>query len=123
MPLPPGTKLGPYEIVAPLGAGGMGEVFRARDTRLDRTVAIKILTQGLADTPEIRQRFEREARAVSSLNHPHICALYDVGHQDGIEYLVMEYIEGETLAKALKAARSRPTTFFASPSKSRALST
>src|SRR5271168_3388562 len=98
MPLPPGTKLGPYEIVAPLGAGGMGEVFRARDTRLDRTVAIKILTQGLADTPEIRQRFEREARAVSSLNHPHICALYDVGHQDGIEYLVMEYIEGETLA-------------------------
>jgi serine/threonine protein kinase/Tol biopolymer transport system component len=98
MPLPPGTKLGPYEIIAPLGAGGMGEVFRARDTRLDRTVAIKILTQGLADTPEIRQRFEREARAVSSLNHPHICALYDVGHQDGIEYLVMEYIEGETLA-------------------------
>jgi serine/threonine protein kinase/Tol biopolymer transport system component len=98
MPLPPGTKLGPYEILAPLGAGGMGEVFRARDTRLDRTVAIKILTQGLADTPEVRQRFEREARAVSSLNHPHICALYDVGHQDGIEYLVMEYIEGETLA-------------------------
>jgi len=98
MPLPPGTKLGPYEIVTPLGAGGMGEVFRARDTRLDRTVAIKILTQGLADTPEVRQRFEREARAVSSLNHPHICALYDVGHQDGIEYLVMEYIEGETLA-------------------------
>jgi serine/threonine protein kinase len=98
MPLPPGTKLGPYEIVAPLGAGGMGEVFRARDTRLDRTVAIKILTQGIADAPEVRQRFEREARAVSSLNHPHICALYDVGHQDGIEYLVMEYIEGETLA-------------------------
>lgn len=98
MPLPPGTKLGPYEIVAPLGAGGMGEVFRGRDTRLDRAVAIKILTQGIADTPEVRLRFEREARAVSSLNHPHICALYDVGHQDGIEYLVMEYIEGETLA-------------------------
>jgi serine/threonine protein kinase len=98
MPLAPGTKLGPYEIVAPLGAGGMGEVYRARDTRLDRTVAVKILTQGVADTPEVRQRFEREARAVSSLNHPHICALYDVGNQDGAEYLVMEYIEGETLA-------------------------
>src|SRR5277367_685960 len=98
MPLTPGTKLGPYQIESLLGAGGMGEVYRARDTRLDRTVAIKILTQGIADTPEIRQRFEREARAVSSLNHPHICALYDVGHQDGIEYLVMEFLEGETLA-------------------------
>ena len=76
----------------------MGEVYRARDTRLDRTVAIKMLPQGVADTPEIRQRFDREARAVSSLNHPHICALYDVGHQNGVEYLVMEYLEGETLA-------------------------
>jgi eukaryotic-like serine/threonine-protein kinase len=74
------------------------EGFTARDTRLDRTVAAKILTQGLVDTPEIRQRFEREARAVSSLSHPHICVLYDVGKQDGIEYLVMEYLEGETLA-------------------------
>jgi len=98
MTLVPGTKLGPYEIVAPLGAGGMGEVYRAQDTRLDRTVAVKILTQGLTDTPEVRQRFEREARAVSKFNHPHICALYDVGHQDGIEYLVMEYLQGETLA-------------------------
>jgi serine/threonine protein kinase/Tol biopolymer transport system component len=98
MALSIGTKLGPYEIQSLLGAGGMGEVYRARDTRLDRTVAIKILTQGLADTPEVRQRFEREARAVSSLSHPHICVLYDVGHQDGIEYLVMEYLEGETLA-------------------------
>src|ERR1700735_671207 len=98
-----GTKLGPYEIQSPLGAGGMGEVYRARDTRLDRTVAIKVLPQGLADTPEVRQRFEREARAVSSLNHPHICALYDVGNQDGVEYLVMEYIEGETLAKRLES--------------------
>ena len=98
MPLTPGTKLGPYQIESLLGAGGMGEVYRARDTRLDRTVAIKILTQGVADTPEIRQRFEREARAVSSLSHPHICVLYDVGNQDGIEYLVMEYLEGETLA-------------------------
>ncbi len=102
MALTSGTRLGPYEIVAPLGAGGMGEVYRARDTRLDRTVAIKVLPQGLADTPEVRQRFEREARAVSSLNHPHICALYDVGNQDGIEYLVMEYLEGETLAARIE---------------------
>ncbi|MGB8524799.1 MAG: protein kinase [Candidatus Acidiferrales bacterium] len=102
MPLASGTKLGPYEIVALMGAGGMGEVYRARDTRLDRTVAVKILTQGVADTPEVRQRFEREARAVSSLNHPHICALYDVGNQDGIEYLVMEYLEGETLAARIE---------------------
>src|SRR4029077_475714 len=98
MPLKPGTKLGPYEIHSLLGAGGMGEVYRARDTRLDRTGAVKILLEGRAKSPEVRQRFEREARAVSSLNHPHICALYDVGHQDGIEYLVMEFIEGETLA-------------------------
>lgn len=98
MPLTPGTRLGPYEIIASLGAGGMGEVYRARDTRLDRTVAVKILTQVLAGTAEVRQRFEREARAVSSLNHPHISALYDVGQQDGIDYLVMEYLEGETLA-------------------------
>jgi eukaryotic-like serine/threonine-protein kinase len=98
MPLTASTKLGPYQIESLLGAGGMGEVYRARDTRLDRTVAIKILTQGLSDTPEVRQRFEREARAVSSLSHPHICVLYDVGNQDGIEYLVMEYLEGETLA-------------------------
>jgi eukaryotic-like serine/threonine-protein kinase len=93
----PGTKLGPYQIESLLGAGGMGEVYRARDTRLDRTVAIKILTRGVADTPEVRQRFEREARAVSSLSHPHICVLYDVGNQDGIEHLVMEYLEGETV--------------------------
>src|ERR1700723_2361437 len=98
MPLTPGTKLGPYQIESLLGAGGMGEVYRARDTRLDRAVAIKILTKGVADTPEVRQRFEREARAVSSLSHPHICVLYDVGNQDGIEYLVMEHLEGETLA-------------------------
>src|SRR5271156_4043339 len=103
MSLSAGTKLGPYEIQSPLGAGGMGEVYRARDTRLDRTVAIKVLPQALADTPEVRQRFEREARAVSSLNHPHICALYDVGNHDGIEYLVMEYIEGETFAKRLES--------------------
>jgi len=85
-----GTKLGPYEIVAPLGAGGMGEVYRARDARLNRTVAIKVLPAHLAATPDMRPRFEREARAVSALNHPHICTLHDVGSQDGVDYLVLE---------------------------------
>jgi eukaryotic-like serine/threonine-protein kinase len=102
MPLTAGTRLGPYEIIAPIGAGGMGEVYSAKDTRLDRTVALKVLPPHLADAPELRQRFEREARAVSSLNHPNICALYDIGRQDGTDYLVMEYIEGETLAKRLE---------------------
>ncbi|HEV2616620.1 MAG TPA: protein kinase [Candidatus Acidoferrales bacterium] len=97
-----GTKLGPYEIIAAIGAGGMGEVYRARDTRLGRDVAIKILPQHLSEDPSATQRFEREARAVSSLNHPHICTLYDVGHQDGTDFLVMEYVEGETLAKRLE---------------------
>jgi serine/threonine protein kinase/Tol biopolymer transport system component len=97
-----GTKLGPYEIQSPLGAGGMGEVYRARDTRLDRTVAIKILPQPLADNPVAKERFDREARAISSLNHPNICHLYDVGSQDGISYLVMEYLEGESLADRLR---------------------
>src|ERR1700747_747316 len=101
MGLSAGTRLGPYEIVAPLGAGGMGEVYRARDTRLERTVAIKVLPERLASSPEVRQRFEREARTISALSHPHICALYDVGNQDGVEYLVMEYLEGETLADRL----------------------
>ncbi len=100
--LNPGTKLGPYEILAPAGAGGMGEVYRARDTRLDRTVAVKILPDHLASSPDLKQRFEREARAISSLNHPNICQLYDVGSQDGIEYLVMEYVEGDTLASRLQ---------------------
>src|SRR5487761_894879 len=102
MALTNGTKLGPYEIVAPLGAGGMGEVYRARDTRLGRDVAIKVLPQHLTEKLDARQRFEREARAVSSLNHPHICTLYDIGHQDGTDFLVMEYLEGETLAKRLE---------------------
>jgi len=102
MPLASGTRLGPYEILAPLGAGGMGEVYRARDTRLDRTVAIKILPAQFSADPVRKQRFEQEAKAVSSLNHPHICALYDVGHQDGTDFLVMEYLEGETLAKQLE---------------------
>jgi eukaryotic-like serine/threonine-protein kinase len=101
MALSSGTKLGPYEIVAPLGAGGMGEVYRARDTRLDRTVAVKILPAPLSSNPEARQRFEREARAISSLNHPNICALYDIGNHDGIDYLVMEFLDGQTLADRL----------------------
>ncbi len=102
MPLTSGTKLGPYEIQSPLGAGGMGEVYRAKDTRLDRTVAIKILPTHLSASPEFKQRFEREARTVSSLNHPHICHLYDVGSQDGTEFLVMEFLDGETLADRLR---------------------
>ncbi len=99
--LNPGTRLGPYEIQDPLGAGGMGEVYRARDTRLDRTVAIKILPANLSSDPVRRQRFEREAKSISGLNHPHICVLHDVGQQDGIDYLVMECVEGETLSKRL----------------------
>jgi serine/threonine protein kinase len=90
MPLAPGTRLGPYEIVAPLGAGGMGEVYRARDTRLDRAVAIKILPAQFSSDAVRKQRFEREAKAISSLNHPHICVLHDIGHQDDTDYLVME---------------------------------
>jgi len=102
MPLAPGAKLGPYEILTPLGAGGMGEVYRARDTRLERSVAIKVLPAQFSSDPVHKQRFEREAKAVSSLNHPHICVLHDIGHQDGIDYLVMECVEGETLAKRLE---------------------
>src|ERR1700683_3196838 len=101
MALTSGTKLGPYEIQSPLGAGGMGEVYRARDTRLERTVAVKILPSHLSEDPESKQRFDREARTISSLNHPNICTLHDVGHQDGIDYLVMEYLEGQTLADRL----------------------
>src|SRR6201984_2701907 len=102
MPLTPGIKLGPYEIGVPLGAGGMGEVYRAKDTRLGRSVAIKILPVQFSADPVRKQRFEREAKTISSLNHPHICVLYDVGHQDGIDYLVMEFLDGETLAKRLE---------------------
>jgi Tol biopolymer transport system component len=96
-----GSRLGPYEILAPLGAGGMGEVYRAKDTRLDRTVAIKVLAAHLSSSPEVRQRFEREAKTISQLSHPHICALHDVGREGETEYLVMEYLEGETLADRL----------------------
>jgi eukaryotic-like serine/threonine-protein kinase len=102
MALASGTHLGPYEITAALGAGGMGEVYRARDTRLERTVAIKILPAHLSSDPARKQRFEREAKTVSGLNHPHICVLHDIGSQDGMEYLVMECVEGETLAKRLE---------------------
>jgi serine/threonine protein kinase len=97
MSLSVGARLGPYEIVAPLGAGGMGEVYKARDTRLDRIVAIKILPHTLAADAQFRERFDREARAISALDHPHICALYDVGDVDGTAFLVMQFIEGETL--------------------------
>ena len=93
MPLAPGTQLGPYEIGAPLGEGGMGEVYRARDTRLDRTVAIKILPQHLSKDPARKQRFEREAKTIPGLNHPNICTLHDLGSQDGVDYLVMECVD------------------------------
>src|SRR5215472_15242772 len=102
MSLASGAKLGPYQIVAPLGAGGMGEVYRARDTRLERTVAIKILPPHLSSDPVRKQRFEREAKIISSLNHPHICVLYDIGSQDGVDYQVMECLEGQTLARRLE---------------------
>jgi Tol biopolymer transport system component len=101
MALSTGTRLGPYEILGALGAGGMGEVYKARDTRLDRIVAIKILPDSLAGSARFRERFDREARAISQLDHPHICALYDVGEQAGTAYLVMQYVEGETLANRL----------------------
>src|SRR5881396_36200 len=99
MALSPGTRLGPYEISSPLGAGGMGEVYRARDTRLERAVAIKILPAELSSSAQFKLRFEREAKTISQLNHPHICTLYDVGEN----YLVMELLEGETLAERLAA--------------------
>ena len=101
MPLTSGTRLGPYEITSPAGAGGMGEVYKARDTRLDRTVAIKVLPSTFAEDPVLRQRLEREARAISALDHPHICSLYDVGAENGVEYLVMQFVTGETLAERL----------------------
>jgi len=102
MTIASGTKLGPYEILSAIGAGGMGEVYKARDTRLDRIVAIKVLPTHLAGRAVLRERFEREAKTIASLNHPHICTLYDTGHQDDVDFLVMEYIEGETLAQRLQ---------------------
>ncbi len=96
MALARGTRLGPYQIESPIGAGGMGEVYKATDTRLERIVAIKVLPAHVASDPERKQRFEREAKTISSLNHPHICTLYEFDSQDGTDFLVMEYLEGET---------------------------
>src|ERR1700741_4316129 len=98
MALSTGTRIGPYEVLSPLGSGGMGEVYKARDTRLDRTVAIKVLPEHIAKRADLRQRFEREARVVASLNHRHVCVLFDIGNQDATGYMVLEYLEGETLA-------------------------
>src|SRR6185503_20109351 len=101
MPMQPGTRLGPYEILSPLGAGGMGEVYKAADTRLNRTVAIKVLPEHFSENAEMKQRFEREAQAIAALNHPHICTLYDVGQQGSLNFLVMEHLEGESLAQRI----------------------
>src|SRR5215472_773550 len=101
MALASGTKLGPYEVVVLIGADGMGEVYRAEDSRLGRTVAIKVLPSTFFQVPERRKRLEREARLLSSLSHPHICHLYDIGQQEAVDYLVMEYLEGETLSTRL----------------------
>src|SRR5450631_3638257 len=101
MTLAAGARLGPYEVLSPIGAGGMGEVYKARDTRLERTVAVKVLPSHTASSAEARQRFEREAKTISQLSHPHICALYDVGREGETEYLVMELLEGETLSERL----------------------
>ena len=108
MALSAGSKLGPYEIVSPLGAGGMGEVYRARDTRLDRTVAIKVLNSALVATPDAKARFEREAKAISQLNHPNICVLHDVGREADIDFLVMEFLDGESLADRIKNRGALP---------------
>src|SRR6476646_4732467 len=101
MPLAPSTKLGPYEILAPIGAGGMGEVYRARDTRLGRDVALKILPESFAREPERLRRFEQEARAVAALNHPNILAVFDIGQHNGAPFLVSELLEGESLREVL----------------------
>ncbi|MEO5897177.1 MAG: serine/threonine-protein kinase [Vicinamibacterales bacterium] len=113
MALPTGTRLGPYEILAFLGAGGMGEVYRAQDLRLNRRVAIKILAPVLQGTSSLRERFEREAQAIAALSHPPICTLHDIGRQDGIDFLVMEHLEGETLAARLA---SHPAGHHSAPS-------
>ena len=101
MTLEAGTKLGPYEILSPLGAGGMGEVNRAKDTRLDRDVAIKVLPSNLTSNIELKQRFEREAKSISQLSHPNICTLHDIGNEDGVDFLIMELLEGDTLSQRL----------------------
>ena len=120
MSLGPGTRLGPYEILSALGAGGMGEVYKARDTRLDRTVAVKVLPAELAADPGSTRRFEREARAIAALSHPHICTIHDVGRENGTDYLVMELLDGETLAD--RRLRLRATGFSGRPPADRATS-
>ena len=115
MAFEPGTRLGAYELLGPLGSGGMGEVYQARDTRLGRTVAIKVLRSATLDQPDARTRFQREALAIASLNHPHICTLHDIGHERGVDFIVMEYVEGETLSSRLPrgaspVARGRSST-------------
>ena len=107
MPLSVGGRLGPYEILAPIGAGGMGEVYKARDTRLGRAVAIKVLPEHIANREDLRARFEREVRAIASLKHPNICTLHDIGQQDGASYMVMELLEGETLAARIQKGALR----------------
>src|SRR6187402_2007462 len=101
MALEPGVRLGPYEIVSLRGKGGMGEVYRARDVRLEREVAITVLPRELAEDPHLRERLRREAKTISQLRHPHICTLHDIGDEGGVDYLVMEYLEGETLEDRL----------------------
>jgi Protein kinase domain/WD40-like Beta Propeller Repeat len=117
MALSAGVRLGPYRIEAPIGAGGMGEVYRARDTRLDRTIAIKLLAADIAADPQFRERFDREARTISSLDHPHICTLFDIGHDEaaGVDYLVMQYLEGETLADRQAGGAGPEELLYASP--------
>jgi serine/threonine protein kinase len=105
MTLATGTRLGPYEIVAPIGAGGMGEVYKARDTRLEREVALKVLPAAVAIDPERLRRFEQEARATAALNHPNLLAVFDIGTDVGVSYLVSELLDGETLRDRLKMAR------------------
>src|SRR4051812_30761652 len=114
-----GTRLGPYEITAPIGAGGMGEVYKAHDTRLDRTVAIKVLPSTLVRDAHARQRFAREARAIAALSHPHICPLFDIGHQEGADYLVMEFLEVSRWPTASDAAVCRSIRRCGTPSRSR----
>ena len=114
MPLTAGTRLGPYEILAPIGAGGMGEVYKARDTRLDRTVAIKVLPPALAADPEFRARFEREAKSISALNHPHICTLYDVGSQNGTAFSSWSISRARRSPRGCRRARCRPITLSSS---------
>src|SRR5439155_4278021 len=113
MPLSAGMRLGPYEILASLGAGGMGEVYRARDGRLDRIVAIKVLPEHLTNKPQLRERFQREARAVSALNHPNICTIYDVGEHAGQPYIAMEYLQGQTLRQQIAGGPLKLTELIA----------